>query len=207
MKTGWSKFAAIALLGAGLSLWAADETVTLPESVDTLIASIQNADPQTRRELMNDLKTQLATLDAAQREAAISELQAAMEAAGVTVPAQAQLRNRVTVRATENASIAAQAGATAGTTAARNGAMAAQTAAAAGAQAGAMAVQQGTAAAQTAAQAGVMAAQSAAQAGAMASQAAVQAGTTAAQSALSTGVSAAQAVTARPDIPARTPVR
>jgi len=168
MKKYLSKTVAVILLGASVSLMAAD-TPSLPESVTGLITSIQQTvDPQERRALMNDLKTQLATLDSAQRQTAVEQLQTALAESGAQVPTRAQLRHQVALRASEQASTTAQNGAKAGETAARNGAMAGQTAAQQGAIAGQTAAQQGAMAGQTAAQHGATTGSSAALSGARA---------------------------------------
>jgi len=193
MKKYLSKAVAVILLGASVSLTAADAP-SLPESVTGLITSIQQTvDPQARRVLMNDLKSRLATLDSAQRQTAVERLQTALAESGAQVPTRAQLRHQVALRASEQASAAAQNGAKAGEAAARNGAAAGHTAARYGAQAGMTAAQSGALAGQTAAQQGSQAGAMAAQQGAVAGQTAVQQGALAGQTAAQSGAAAGMA--------------
>ena len=73
----------VALLGA-LTLGMADETASASVSVDTQIAAIQAAPAQERVQLMNQFKQKLATMNQADRMAAIQEMQQKMQAQAAT---------------------------------------------------------------------------------------------------------------------------
>ena len=81
-----SKVTAALLLGATLSLYAADATVdtgagvTVGASIDAQIEEIKNANPDQRRELMNRFKEELANMNREERMEAISKLRESMHA-------------------------------------------------------------------------------------------------------------------------------
>ncbi|BBG66498.1 hypothetical protein NNO_1795 [Hydrogenimonas sp.] len=98
-----SKVTAALLLGATLSLYAADTTVetdvVVESSIDAQIEQIKNADPDQRRELMNNLKEELANMNSEERMEVISKLRESMNVSdGEQVAQQARVRTRTQSR-------------------------------------------------------------------------------------------------------------
>ena len=62
-----------------LTLGFADANTPAPTGIDAQITAIQTAKPEDRVALMNQFKTQLSTMNAEERSAAISQMQAKMQ--------------------------------------------------------------------------------------------------------------------------------
>ncbi len=83
-----SKVTAVLILGASISLFAADAavgtdvgvTASAEVSIDAQIEQIKNANPEQRRELMNRFKEELANMNREERMEAISKLREQMHA-------------------------------------------------------------------------------------------------------------------------------